>query len=114
MPKPFKPTKQQREDVERNVAAGITEDCMAHMLGITRFMLRYHFAEQLQFGRDRKLAAYVALLEESAADLNVAAIKRLIDMAGAHTSRRRKIETNQDAHAPEFRIFEKNERTRTR
>jgi hypothetical protein len=93
MPKPFKPTKQQREDVERHVVAGITEDGIAHMFGITRFMLRYHFAEQLQFGRARKLAAYVALLEEAAADLNVPAIKRLIDIAGGHISRRRKTVT---------------------
>jgi hypothetical protein len=115
MPKPFKPTKQQREDVERNVAAGITEDGIAHMLGITRFMLRYHFAEQLQFGRDRKLAAYMALLEQAAADLNVSAIKRLIDIAGGHIARRRKNRNKIKMLMPQnFEFSEKNERTRTR
>jgi hypothetical protein len=86
MAKNFRPTKEQRAEVERNITAGIDQVSIAHMLGLSRSMLNHYFPDEIKFGRSRKLAAYIKLLERAADDLNVSAIKRLIDIATVPTA----------------------------
>jgi hypothetical protein len=73
----FKPTKSMRNQVEIAVAAGLSETETAHVIGIARSTLLAHFADELRFGRARKLLFVLDLLERSARARSVAAMKYL-------------------------------------
>jgi hypothetical protein len=73
----FKPTKPMRNQVEIAAGAGLTAVEIAAVLGIARQTLETHFADELRFGRARKLLFVLNLLERSAKARSVAAMKYL-------------------------------------
>jgi AcrR family transcriptional regulator len=77
----FKPTSQQREDVELLVLTGSSEEEIASALGITRPTLRKHFASELLHGRARKRRVVVRYLFAAARRGNVAAQKALLALS---------------------------------
>ena len=79
----FKPTKKHRDQVKLYMAGGISEPVIAHRLGICQNTLRKHFADELHFGRDMKVADNLDRLERAADDGNVTAMKHLDVKFGA-------------------------------
>jgi hypothetical protein len=71
----FTPSALQREEVEILVAAQATQQAIANYIGVSLPTLRKHFADELEFGADRKnlkliIARYRAAEGGSAAALN--------------------------------------------
>lgn len=75
---PFAPTKRQRHEVEVWAAGGLSEESIAHAIGISRTTLRKHFAQELDVGADKKRGEVVAALFAAAKSGNVAAQKAFL------------------------------------
>jgi predicted transcriptional regulator len=76
----WKPTRQQRDQVEMMVAVGASVTDIAISLQVTRPTLRKHCRVELAAGRMKKRGELVVMLWESARSGNVSAQKKLIDM----------------------------------
>lgn len=76
-PPPFKPTPKQRKDVALYAAGGMSEPAIAREIGICQNTLRKHFADELDQGHQRELAANLRRLRKAADRGNVTAMKHL-------------------------------------
>lgn len=75
---PFKPTKAQRDDVESMKADGWSNERIALQLRISRPTLEKHFADELQYGRDKVQLENLRNLRKMAKK-NASAAKQLND-----------------------------------
>jgi hypothetical protein len=76
-PKPMRPTKQQRHQVEVGVAIGLTVDQIAAAVEIPRRTVYRLFSDELATGRAKRLLANAVRLDKAASEGNVAAMKAL-------------------------------------
>jgi hypothetical protein len=67
---PHKPTAESRRRVEAMAAYGLSEQQMALILGTTRKGLRYHYPDELMFGRDKANAKVAEAVYARAIDKN--------------------------------------------
>jgi hypothetical protein len=77
---PHVPTKATRETVRRYIAAGISEPVIAKRIGICQNTLRFHYLDDLEFGRDMKRADIIDWAEASAKKGSVPAMKLLREL----------------------------------
>ena len=76
-PKPMRPTKRQRHQVEVGVSIGMTVDQIAAVINMSRRTVYRVFADDLANGHARRLLRSAARLEEMAEAGNVSAAKFL-------------------------------------
>ena len=74
-PKPSRPTKQQRRDVELAVAGGMSLEWIADALEISRRTLCRTFVRELAIGRSKKMLENIKRIDAAAAAGNVSAMK---------------------------------------
>ena len=79
-PKPLRPTKCQRRQVELAIATGMTLPEIAAALDISRSTLSKVFAAEISTGRARRKLDNICRLDRAAAAGNVAAIKTLLTL----------------------------------
>lgn len=84
---PFKPTKAQCNDVESMKADGWSNERIALMLRISRPTLEKHFADELQYGRDKVQLENLKNLRKMAKK-NASAAKQLNDRLDIAATRR--------------------------
>jgi predicted transcriptional regulator len=77
----FKPTALHRRRVEEYVCAGMSQDAIAKVLGISDETLRKHFTVELETGAQRRRAEVISLLFANARKGNVSAQKKLEEMS---------------------------------
>ena len=76
----FKATPALRKKVEQLVACGMSQEDIARVVGCSKPTLAKHFPDELDTGAAKKRAEVIALLFKKAAQGNVAAIKKLLEM----------------------------------
>lgn len=76
-PAPWRPTKEQRENVALWASCGISEPVIAQNLGICQNTLRKHCSEELSTGNEMELSKSLARLRKAADAGNVSAMKYL-------------------------------------
>ena len=74
-PKPSRPTKQQRRDVELAVAGGMSLEWIADALEISRRTLCRTFVRELAIGRSKKMLENIKRIDAAAKAGNVSAMK---------------------------------------
>jgi predicted transcriptional regulator len=82
----FRPTDEQRDNVEIYVCGGMTHEEIAVVLGITKPTLEKHFQDELAHGRARKRAEIMQMLVTSGRKGNVSAQKYLHAVAGVQAA----------------------------
>ena len=76
-PKPMRPTKRQRHQVEMGVSIGMTMDQIAIAIALPRHTIYRHFRNELATGRAKCLLMNAVRLDKAADAGNVAAMKAL-------------------------------------
>ena len=76
-PKPMRPTKRQRHQVEVGVSIGLTVDQIATAVAIPRHTIYRHFSDELATGRAKRLLTNAVRLDAMAEAGNVSAAKFL-------------------------------------
>ena len=76
-PKPMRPTKRQRRQVEVGVSVGLTVDQISAAIQMSRRTVYCHFRDELSTGRAKRLLANAVRLDAMAEAGNVSAAKYL-------------------------------------
>lgn len=82
----FRPTDEQRDQVEILVSGGMTHEDIATAIGISKPTLEKHFRDELAHGGPKKRAEVLGMLYAAARKGNVTAQKKLHEITGVQAA----------------------------